>query len=100
MKQSYKQAFALSVLMFVVGMSFMTYSYSSALGEVCYDFDITAQVTQPGGDGECSDLFAEMVFGSSIWLALWAVLCFFIFLIFIEHFLPKLRKKQKKQKIK
>lgn len=100
MKQSYKQSFAFSVMIFVVGMAFMTYSHSLALGEVCSDFDLTAQVTQPGGAGECSDVFTDMFFSSSIWLVLWAVLCFFIFLIFIEHFLPKFKTKQNQQKKK
>ena len=85
----------MSVFIFVVGFAFMVYVHSSVLDETCSGFSITAQVTQPAV--ECSGLFADMVFGSTIWLALWAVLCFFIFLIVIEHILPKLEKKKKRK---
>ncbi len=93
MKKSYKQAFALSVIMFIAGVAFMTYAQSLAFDEMFSGFGITGMVT---GESQYSDFFAEMVLGSTIWLALWAVLCFFIFLIFIEYFLPKISKKRKK----
>ena len=95
MKNSIKQSLILSLLLFVSGMGYAILISSSALDSMCNDFSITAMATQPSA--ECTGLFNDTIVDSTIWISLWAVLAFFIFLIFIEHFLPAMEKKKPKR---
>lgn len=97
MRKAVKQSLILSAAIFAAGFIFILFYSSSAVDEICTGFSITGMVTQ---QGECCNIFSEIVAGSTFWLALWAVICFYLFLIFIEHVLPKLEKRKRKKKRK